>query len=200
MVADFVNQHMADDMAQRLLMFGPVIEDRPAVEPDHVGQAGNVVIAAERQAEALEKAEQVEFALSLHFVEDLVGRKIVDADDHALAQGSKALWQALENLMRHGFHFRERGCLGFFPHRACLARVPPARLLVLDAIARLTLARQSETVRPDNRLWVDAMKRIVTAVIVTAFAGFLLPNGGAQAQTAPSGLRAAQPSEPAVTD
>jgi len=33
MVADFVNQHMADDMAKRLVMFSPVIQDRPAVEP-----------------------------------------------------------------------------------------------------------------------------------------------------------------------
>ena len=42
-----------------------------------------------RQADALEQAEQVEFALRLHLVEHLVGRKIVDADDHALAQRSK---------------------------------------------------------------------------------------------------------------
>ena len=120
-------------MAQRFLVFGPVVQDRPAVEPDHVGQAGDVVIAAERQAYALEQAEQVEFALRLHLVEHLVGRKIVDADDHALAQGSKARGQALENLVRHGFHFRERGGLCLFPHRACLACVPRRRLLVLGA-------------------------------------------------------------------
>src|SRR6266513_6109376 len=33
MVADFVDKHMADDMAERLVMLGPVIQDRPAVEP-----------------------------------------------------------------------------------------------------------------------------------------------------------------------
>jgi hypothetical protein len=44
------------------------------------------------------------------------------------------------------------------------------------------------------------MKRIVTAAIVTALAGLLLPNGVAQAQTAPSGAPAAQASKPALTD
>ena len=58
---------MADDMAQRLLMLGPVVEDRPAVEPDHVGQPGDVVVAAERQSDALKQAEQVEFALAPSF-------------------------------------------------------------------------------------------------------------------------------------
>src|SRR5438046_1237882 len=101
MMADLVYQHVAHDMAQRLLMFGPVIQDRPAVQPDHVGQPRDVVIAAEWQADALKQAEQVEFALSLHLVENLIGWKIVDTDDHALAQTAKALGQTLENFVRH---------------------------------------------------------------------------------------------------
>jgi hypothetical protein len=44
------------------------------------------------------------------------------------------------------------------------------------------------------------MKQIVTATIVTAFAGFLLQGEAAQAQTAPSGARTAQASQSAVTD
>jgi hypothetical protein len=44
------------------------------------------------------------------------------------------------------------------------------------------------------------MKQIVTAAIVTAFAGFLLQSEAARAQTAPSGARIAQASLPAVTD
>src|SRR5439155_2137702 len=129
MVPDLVDQDVADDMAQRFLMFGPVVEDRTAVEPDHVGQAGDVLIALLRQADALEQAEQVEFALRLHLVQNLVSRKIVDADDHTLAQGSKRLWQALEHLMRHGFHFGERGGFCFGPHQdvfsVCYARAHP---------------------------------------------------------------------------
>src|SRR5580658_8832670 len=45
MMADLVDQHMADDMADRLVVFGPVIEDRATIEPDHVGQPRDVVMA-----------------------------------------------------------------------------------------------------------------------------------------------------------
>jgi hypothetical protein len=73
----------------------------------------------------------------------------------------------------------------------------------------LTLARQSETVRPitglgwqdlNSKTWVGGMKRIVAVAAVAILAGSLLPDGGAQAQTPPSGVRTAQASEPAVTD
>ena len=36
MVADLVDQHMGDDVAQRLLVLGPVVEDGAAVERDAV--------------------------------------------------------------------------------------------------------------------------------------------------------------------
>jgi hypothetical protein len=65
--------------------------------------------------------------------------------------------------------------------------------------ARLTLALQSETVQPDNGVWVAEMKRIVTAA-VAVLAGLVVPAGGAQAQAAPSEARIAQVSKPAVTD
>jgi hypothetical protein len=44
------------------------------------------------------------------------------------------------------------------------------------------------------------MKRIVTVAVWAAFAGLLLSGTMAQAQTASSGLRIMQASEPAVTD
>src|ERR1700687_3619141 len=150
MMADLVYQDMADDMALRLLMFCPVIQDRAAIQPDHVGEPRDVVIAAERQADALEQAEQVELALGLHLVENLVGRKIVDADDHALAQIAKALRQALENFVRHGFHLGQRWRFYRFPHFACLTRVP---LSCTRFCVQLTSARQSETLRPITGSW-----------------------------------------------
>ena len=42
-------------------------------------------MALERQPDALEQAEQVEFALRLHLRQHLVGREIIDPDDDALA-------------------------------------------------------------------------------------------------------------------
>ena len=38
MMADLVNQHMGDDRAERVLALAPEIEQRTAIEPDHVGQ------------------------------------------------------------------------------------------------------------------------------------------------------------------
>ena len=76
----------------------------------------DVAMALKGQARALKQAEQVEFACRLHLVQHLVGRKIVDADDHPLAQLAKGFWQALENLVRHRLHFGERGCSGFRQH------------------------------------------------------------------------------------
>jgi len=53
-----------------------------------------------------------------------------------------------------------------------------------------------------ERLWVqdlvNGMKRIVTAAAVAILAGALLPDGGAQAQTATSGARTAQAAD--ITD
>ena len=116
MMPDLVDQHMADDVAERLLMLGPVVQDRTPVEPDHVGQAGDVAMALKGQAGALKQAEQVEFALGLHLVQHLVGREIVDADDHAFAQLAKTRRQALEYLVRHGFHLGQRGRFQLGPH------------------------------------------------------------------------------------
>src|SRR5580704_5731705 len=76
MMADLVNEHMLDDIAQRVLVLGPVIEDRPAVEPDHVRHLPGGAFRAERQADPLEQAEQVELALRLHLVKHLVAWKI----------------------------------------------------------------------------------------------------------------------------
>jgi hypothetical protein len=36
MMADLMDQQMRDDSAQGLFVVAPVVEDRPAVQPDHV--------------------------------------------------------------------------------------------------------------------------------------------------------------------
>jgi hypothetical protein len=78
---------------------------------------------------------------------------------------------------------------------ACSGQLPTG----FEPRAQLTLARQSETVASATGLG-GVMMRTRTAAIVTAFAGILLATG-AQAQTAPSGIRSgvqlAQASPPA---
>jgi hypothetical protein len=69
-----------------------------------------------------------------------------------------------------------------------------------DTRLQLTLARQSETLRPTT-VWVGVMMRNMTAAILAALAGILLlPGAGAQAQTTPAGLHRAQASQPTATD
>jgi hypothetical protein len=92
-------------------VLGPVIEDRPAVEPDHVRHLHRVALGAERQAHALEQAEQVEIALGTHGVEHLIAREIVDLDDQPGAQIAKFLRQTAKHLAGENLELDERGRL-----------------------------------------------------------------------------------------
>jgi hypothetical protein len=71
---------------ERFIVLGPVVDDGTAVEPDQIGQSGNVILALERQACALEQSEQIIFAVGFHLVQHLVGREILDEDDEIFAQ------------------------------------------------------------------------------------------------------------------
>lgn len=110
MVADLVHQHMADDGAERVLAIGPIIEDRAAIEPDHVGLLpGLREDFALRQAAAAKEAEQIVVAFAFHLVERLVVRPVVDADDDARAQLAKSFRQGVERDLRHVLEFGESG-------------------------------------------------------------------------------------------
>src|ERR1019366_4642261 len=64
MVADLVHEDMGHDRAERVLALAPEVEQRAAIEPDHVGQrAGLLDCGTMRQAATAEQAEQVELAL-----------------------------------------------------------------------------------------------------------------------------------------
>src|SRR5207248_3585252 len=201
MVADLVNQHVADDMLQRFFVLGPVIQDRPTVKPNQIRQPGNVLIAAKRQPDALKQAEQVELAFRVQFLKHLLGRKIIDADDHVLAQLAKGFWQAPENLVRHGFHLGKRGGFRGLPHVGLFS--PGSRsctpLLWRKMRPQLTSARQSETLR--NELTMGVSMRVLMAAVLVALAGGLLqPAADANAQSAPHGTRTAEPAQLAPTD
>ena len=86
MVADLVHQHVGDDGAQRLVVLGPVVEDRPAVEPDHVRHLRRTRFPTGTAGRPLKQAEQVEFALRLEFGQHLLGREIIHPDDESVAK------------------------------------------------------------------------------------------------------------------
>src|SRR6202042_3700661 len=52
MMTDLVDQHMTNDPSQCFIMFGPIVQDRPPVKPDQIGQAGNVALALLRQPDS----------------------------------------------------------------------------------------------------------------------------------------------------
>src|SRR5215831_17220776 len=108
MVADLVHQDVSDDRAQRLVVLGPVIEDRPAVEPHHVGHLSGRAVRAKRQADALEQAEQIELGLRAQLVQHLLGREILHPDDEVLAQRAEFLRQPAKRRLGERFELLER--------------------------------------------------------------------------------------------
>ena len=81
MMADLVNQHVGDDGAERLVVLGPVQQDRHPVEPDHVWHLAGFRDRLERQSHALKQPEEIEFALYPHVIEDVFGATGYSAAD-----------------------------------------------------------------------------------------------------------------------
>lgn len=109
MMGDLVDEHVADDVAQCLLVIGPVIEDRPAIEEDHIGErACAAELLAMGKPHAVEQAEQLEFIPGLHGLEDVVRRKIRDPDDDVAGDGTKLGRQTRIGIRRKRFQVLER--------------------------------------------------------------------------------------------
>jgi hypothetical protein len=109
MMTDLVNEHMGDDVAERLVVLGPVIENGAPVEEDHIGQcAGMSELLALREAGALEQAEQIELALCLHIVQHIVFREILYPDDDIAGEIMKILRQACVSIRRECVKILER--------------------------------------------------------------------------------------------
>ena len=196
MVADLVNQDVADDMAEAFVVLGPVIQDRPAVEPDHVGQSRHVAKTLLGQADALEQAEQVELALAFHLVEGLLGGEVVDADDQALAEPAKLRRQPLKNVVRRHFHLGQRGRFQVRPHGLVLARVSQ-RCIRLYKDARLTGAAKTGSVVPKARMVrVGNKMRAKTALTLLCMGLFSQLGVNAQAQTSGNVVHMAQAVSP----
>src|SRR5271165_1873335 len=100
MMADLVHQDVSDDRAEGILAVTPEVEQRPTIEPYHVGQlAGLLDRAALGEAPAAKEAKQVELALGAHLVERLIVGKVDDLNDEALAQTPKRSWQLSERSL-----------------------------------------------------------------------------------------------------
>ena len=92
---------MGDDGAQALVMLGPVVEDRPAVEMDGVGHLPRLRgIALLRQADPRKQAEQIEGALGPELLQHVVLGELGDVDDEVGAELAEILGQAVIGRLR----------------------------------------------------------------------------------------------------
>src|SRR6266478_8098915 len=80
MMTDLVDQHMADHLEQILAALAPVIEDRPAVEEDHVELCPRVADTFVRQRDAAIEPQEVERAVEPHRSLGLAVGEILDPD------------------------------------------------------------------------------------------------------------------------
>ncbi len=156
MVANLVHQNVGDDVAEGFLVLGPIIQDRPPVQPDHVGHQLWRRGLLEWQPDPLEQAQEVEFAVEVHGFQDLLGGEVLDPENQVLAKPPEVLRQPGIGLGGHNLDIGEgRGCqpspdrwtLGFACHRQVLgqAGVLTKRLTELPEWATLTIKARMGT-------------------------------------------------------
>ncbi len=75
-------------------------------------------VGLERQADALEQAEQVEFALRPHVAKHLLGREVLDPDHQVFAKRAELGRQPGIGLRRQRFEFGQRRRARRMPGRA----------------------------------------------------------------------------------
>src|SRR5690349_21057849 len=108
MMANLMDQHMFDDSAKRLVVLGPIVENRTAIEPDQVGHLHGGAFRTKRQADAMKQAEQVELGLGAELFEHVIGGKILDANDDVGGKLAKSLRQARKHLAGQDFELGQR--------------------------------------------------------------------------------------------
>src|SRR5258708_37075844 len=101
MMADLVDEDMAHDVGEILAGLAPVIEDRPAIEKDHVDIRRDRRDALMRQGDAAIEAEYVERALQPHLVLGLLVGGTVDADDDRAEMALQLVGNRRQRALRH---------------------------------------------------------------------------------------------------
>ena len=86
MMTDLVDQHMGDDVAKGLIVFGPVVEYRPPVEQNLVGELSGFDGETLAQSSSLEKTEEIERGFQAHVLEHIVIGKIRNEDGYVAGQ------------------------------------------------------------------------------------------------------------------
>ena len=96
-MADLVDENVGHHLVERILAVAPEVEQRPAIEPDHVGQFARLLDrAALSEPAAAKEAQEVKLALGAHLVERLVVREIDHLNDQTVAETPKRSRQPFE--------------------------------------------------------------------------------------------------------
>src|SRR5579883_163032 len=112
MMANLMDEDVGDDRCQRLVVLCPVIEDRPPVEPNHIGKLPSQRNGGRLGAPSSAKeAQNVEFALAIEGSEGFAVRKILDPDDEAFAKSAELPGQSGKGRIGQLLNLGERGGL-----------------------------------------------------------------------------------------
>eukprot|EP00752_Nemacystus_decipiens_P015275 g13608.t1 len=83
-------------MGEVLSGLAPIVQDRPAIEEDHVRLAGRVGDRLPRHVDALIEPHQPERAVDLQIVQHVVRRELVDPKEDVAEMAGEVLRQALQ--------------------------------------------------------------------------------------------------------
>jgi len=105
----FVDEHVGDDVAERLVVLGPVVEDRPPVERDAIDLIAGRRVPQLGDAAPFEEPEQIERRLEPQIVGDVLGREFGDADLDVAGQLAELARQVRIGFPRDLFDLGEAG-------------------------------------------------------------------------------------------
>src|SRR5690606_11501628 len=94
MMPYLMHENMGDEMAERFIIFCPVIKHRPAIEKHHMGHMERIGHGAVEMRNALIETEQIERAFKLHLGGNLIIGKILDVDEKPLTARTETFRQA----------------------------------------------------------------------------------------------------------
>lgn len=109
MMANFMHEHMGDDVAERVVALGPEVEDGSPIKPDHVRLCACLgKMLALGEAATAKKAKKIEFGFARHLVERLLVREVLDVKHDPLAQTSERCRQRGESRVGERLDFHKR--------------------------------------------------------------------------------------------
>src|SRR5687767_13581472 len=108
MVADLMDEDVADHSAERLLMLGPVVKNGPAIKPDAVRHgASRWDGGGMRQAHAMEQAQEIVWRFQLKLRQHVVFGELGDGDGQIADKSAKRRRKSIESLPRHALEIIE---------------------------------------------------------------------------------------------